>query len=92
MIYKKEASSQERHHVTQTISLNLEGEVRQDIGLVAGRFGSSLVFFTLTVGDKRRPKSISLCMHAQGSSKVENFSIPPEDHMFKRFKSQQDDW
>ena len=82
MIYKKEASSQERHHVTQIISLNLEGRVgRPDIGLVAGRFGSSLVFFTL-IAHGEEGKSISLCMHAQGSSKVENFSIPSDDHMF----------
>ena len=89
LIYKKKASSQEPHYLAQSISLNHKGKVEWNIdGLVAGRFGCSHVFFVLYEGgrdfrDHDRRESLSLCIHEQGSSIVENFSIPKADPMFK---------
>ena len=89
MIYTKEASSPELHHVTQIISLNLKGKVDwESDGLVAGRFGSRHVFFVLYEGGSHdnfyeKLESRSLCILKQGSSIVESFSIPTADPMFK---------
>ena len=90
MIYKKETSSQELHNVTQMISLNLKGKVNIDhIGLQAGRFGCNLVYFVVWEGDcgpyqnKEKRTSLSLCILGQGSSIVENFSLPTEDPIFR---------
>ena len=79
--------------MSQVISLNLKGKVIMDEdnghGLVEGRFGISHVFFVVWEGDchfygeMEKRESLSLCIHEQGSSIVENFSIPTADPMFK---------